>query len=91
MGKKRSSAPSSIDVGRLNGLRLPADKGGSRVFLRLIWLVRKAVPLRPDENCIAEMPRLLPVAKTLRYAVVPIGGKFTDRDTGGLKVMSYEL
>ena len=79
--ENKAQRPSDVDVVWLNGYGWPADKGGPMFYGDMVGA--KAV-LERMENLGAEDAAFSP-AETLR-ALVASRGKFTDIDTGGLKV-----
>jgi len=79
--ENKAQRPSDIDVVWLNGYGWPADKGGPMFYGDMVGA--QAV-LDVMEELGAEDPAFAP-AKLLR-ALAASGGKFTDIDTGGLKV-----
>ncbi|MGH1578894.1 3-hydroxyacyl-CoA dehydrogenase NAD-binding domain-containing protein [Planktotalea sp.] len=79
--ENKAQRPSDIDVVWLNGYGWPADKGGPMFYGDMVGA--KAVLARM-EKLGAEDSAFAP-AETLR-ALAASGGKFTDIDTGGLKV-----
>ena len=79
--ENKAQRPSDVDVVWLNGYGWPADKGGPMFYGDMVGA--KAV-LERMENLGAEDAAFSP-AETLR-ALVTSRGKFTDIDTGGLKV-----
>ncbi|MEM9966860.1 MAG: 3-hydroxyacyl-CoA dehydrogenase NAD-binding domain-containing protein [Pseudomonadota bacterium] len=79
--ENKAQRPSDIDVVWLNGYGWPADKGGPMFFGDMVGA---ATVLTRMEKLGAEDDEFAP-AKTLRE-LATAGGKFTDIDTGGLKV-----
>ncbi len=79
--ENKAQRPSDVDVVWLNGYGWPADKGGPMYFGDMVGA--EAVLARM-EKLGAEDPEFAPAA-TLR-ALASSGGKFTEVDTGGLKV-----
>ena len=79
--ENKAQRPSDVDVVWLNGYGWPADKGGPMFFGDMVGA--QAV-LDRMEKLGAEDDTFAP-AETLRKLAVE-GGKFTDIDTGGLKV-----
>ena len=79
--ENKAQRPSDIDVVWLNGYGWPADKGGPMFYGDMVGA--QAV-LDRMEILGAEDPAFAP-AETLRKLAAE-GGKFTDIDTGGLKV-----
>jgi 3-hydroxyacyl-CoA dehydrogenase len=79
--ENKAQRPSDIDVVWLNGYGWPADKGGPMFYGDMVGA--QAV-LDRMESLGAEDPAFAP-AETLRK-LASTGGKFTDIDTGGLKV-----
>lgn len=79
--ENKAQRPSDIDVVWLNGYSWPADKGGPMFYGDMVGaqavLVRME-KLGADDSAFAP-------AKTLR-TLAASGGKFTDINTGGLKV-----
>ncbi len=79
--ENKAQRPGDIDVVWLNGYGWPADKGGPMFYGDMVGA--KAV-LATMERLGAEDPEFAP-ARTLRRLAAD-GGKFTEIDTGGLKV-----
>ena len=79
--ENKAQRPSDIDVGWLNGYGWPADKGGPMFYGDMVGA--QAV-LDVMEKLGAEDPEFAP-AELLRD-LAKNGGKFTEIDTGGLKV-----
>lgn len=79
--ENKAQRPSDIDVVWLNGYGWPADKGGPMFYGDIVGA--QAV-LDRMETLGAQDPAFAP-AETLRKLAAS-GGKFTDIDTGGLKV-----
>lgn len=79
--ENKAQRPSDIDVVWLNGYGWPADKGGPMFYGDMVGA--QAV-LDRMEKLGAEDPEFAP-AETLRK-LAKEGGKFTEIDTGGLKV-----
>lgn len=79
--ENKAQRPSDIDVVWLNGYGWPADKGGPMFYGDMVGA--QAV-LERMEKLGADDPAFAP-AETLRK-LAATGGKFTDIDTGGLKV-----
>ncbi|MFT6445278.1 3-hydroxyacyl-CoA dehydrogenase [Sulfitobacter pontiacus] len=79
--ENKAQRPSDIDVVWLNGYGWPADKGGPMFYGDMVGA--QAV-LDVMENLGAEDPEFAP-AELLRD-LAKNGGKFTEIDTGGLKV-----
>jgi len=79
--ENKAQRPSDIDVVWLNGYGWPADKGGPMFYGDMVGA--QAV-LDRMEKLHAEDAAFAP-AETLR-TLAASGGKFTDIDTGGLKV-----
>ncbi|MEM7519806.1 MAG: 3-hydroxyacyl-CoA dehydrogenase NAD-binding domain-containing protein [Pseudomonadota bacterium] len=79
--ENKAQRPSDIDVVWLNGYGWPADKGGPMFYGDVVGA---AAVLRVMERLGAEDEEFVP-AETLR-ALAESGGKFTEIDTGGLKV-----
>jgi 3-hydroxyacyl-CoA dehydrogenase len=79
--ENKAQRPSDIDVVWLNGYGWPADKGGPMFYGDMVGA--QAV-LDRMEKLGADDPAFAP-AETLRKLAAS-GGKFTDIDTGGLKV-----
>jgi 3-hydroxyacyl-CoA dehydrogenase len=79
--ENKAQRPSDIDVVWLNGYGWPADKGGPMFYGDMVGA--QAV-LDRMETLGAQDPAFAP-AETLRKLAAS-GGKFTDIDTGGLKV-----
>lgn len=79
--ENKAQRPSDIDVVWLNGYGFPPDKGGPMLYGDMVGA--QAV-LDVMERLGAEDPEFAP-AQTLR-TLAANGGKFTDIDTGGLKV-----
>ena len=79
--ENKAQRPSDIDVVWLNGYGWPADKGGPMFYGDMVGA--QAV-LDRMEQLGADDPDFAP-SETLRKLAVS-GGKFTDIDTGGLKV-----
>ncbi len=79
--ENKAQRPSDIDVVWLNGYGWPADKGGPMFYGDMVGA--QAV-LDRMEKLGAEDPAFAP-AETLRK-LAATGGKFTEIDTGGLKV-----
>lgn len=79
--ENKAQRPSDIDVVWLNGYGWPADKGGPMFYGDMVGA--QAV-LDRVEKLGADDPAFAP-AETLRKLAAS-GGKFTDIDTGGLKV-----
>ncbi|MGB7318987.1 MAG: 3-hydroxyacyl-CoA dehydrogenase NAD-binding domain-containing protein [Planktotalea sp.] len=79
--ENKAQRPSDIDVVWLNGYGWPADKGGPMFFGDMVGA--ESV-LKRMEKLGADDPSFAP-AETLR-ALAASGGKFTEIDTGGLKV-----
>ena len=79
--ENKAQRPSDVDVVWLNGYGWPADKGGPMFYGDMVGA--EAV-LDTMERLGAEDPEFAP-ADTLR-TLARSGGKFTDIDTGGLKV-----
>ncbi|APE42541.1 3-hydroxyacyl-CoA dehydrogenase [Sulfitobacter alexandrii] len=79
--ENKAQRPSDIDVVWLNGYGWPADKGGPMFYGDMVGA--QAV-LNRMEQLGAEDPEFAP-ADTLRK-LAESGGKFTEIDTGGLKV-----
>ncbi|MEW9920425.1 3-hydroxyacyl-CoA dehydrogenase NAD-binding domain-containing protein [Marimonas sp. MJW-29] len=79
--ENKAQRPSDIDVVWLNGYGWPADKGGPMYYGDMVGA--QAV-LDRMEKLGAEDPEFAP-AETLRK-LAATGGKFTEIDTGGLKV-----
>ena len=79
--ENKAQRPSDIDVVWLNGYGWPADKGGPMFYGDMVGA--QAV-LDRMEKLGADDPAFAP-AQTLRDLAAS-GGKFTDIDTGGLKV-----
>jgi 3-hydroxyacyl-CoA dehydrogenase len=79
--ENKAQRPSDIDVVWLNGYGWPADKGGPMFYGDMVGA--QAV-LERMEKLGAEDPAFEP-ADTLRK-LAATGGKFTEIDTGGLKV-----
>ncbi len=79
--ENKAQRPSDIDVVWLNGYGWPADKGGPMFYGDMVGA--QAV-LDRMEKLGAQDPAFAP-AETLRKLAAE-GGKFTDIDTGGLKV-----
>jgi len=79
--ENKAQRPSDIDVVWLNGYGWPADKGGPMFYGDMVGA---QTVLDRMELLGAEDPRFAP-ADTLR-TLAASGGKFTQIDTGGLKV-----
>ena len=79
--ENKAQRPSDVDVVWLNGYGWPADKGGPMFYGDMVGA--QAV-LDRMETLGAEDPEFAP-ADTLRKLAAS-GGKFTEIDTGGLKV-----
>ncbi|KEJ88169.1 3-hydroxyacyl-CoA dehydrogenase [Sulfitobacter donghicola] len=79
--ENKAQRPSDIDVVWLNGYGWPADKGGPMYYADMVGA--KAILARMEKLGAAD-PAFAP-AQTLRDLAAS-GGKFTDIDTGGLKV-----
>jgi 3-hydroxyacyl-CoA dehydrogenase len=79
--ENKAQRPSDIDVVWLNGYGWPADKGGPMFYGDMVG---PAAVLDRMEKLGAEDAEFLP-AETLRK-LAKTGGKFTEIDTGGLKV-----
>ncbi|MEP5731200.1 MAG: 3-hydroxyacyl-CoA dehydrogenase NAD-binding domain-containing protein [Sulfitobacter sp.] len=79
--ENKAQRPSDVDVVWLNGYGWPADKGGPMFFGDMVGA--KAV-LDVMQKLGAEDPEFAP-AETLQ-TLASTGGKFTEIDTGGLKV-----
>ena len=79
--ENKAQRPSDVDVVWLNGYGWPADKGGPMFYGDMVGA--QAV-LDRMEKLGAEDPEFAP-ADTLRKLAAS-GGKFTEIDTGGLKV-----
>ncbi|MEP1765148.1 MAG: 3-hydroxyacyl-CoA dehydrogenase NAD-binding domain-containing protein [Sulfitobacter sp.] len=79
--ENKAQRPSDIDVVWLNGYGWPADKGGPMFYGDMVGA--QAV-LDVMEKLGAEDPAFAPAA--LLRSLAAKGGKFTEIDTGGLKV-----
>ncbi|MEQ6204985.1 3-hydroxyacyl-CoA dehydrogenase NAD-binding domain-containing protein [Sulfitobacter sp. HNIBRBA2951] len=79
--ENKAQRPSDIDVVWLNGYGWPADKGGPMFYGDMVGA--QAV-LDVMERLGADDPAFAPA--TLLRDLAASGGKFTDIDTGGLKV-----
>ncbi len=79
--ENKAQRPSDVDVVWLNGYGWPPDKGGPMFYGDMVGA--QAVLARMEQLG-AEDPAFAP-AKTLRE-LAATGGKFTEIDTGGLKV-----
>jgi 3-hydroxyacyl-CoA dehydrogenase len=79
--ENKAQRPSDIDVVWLNGYGWPADKGGPMFYGDMVGA---AAVLERMEKLGAEDAEFAP-AETLRKLAAE-GGKFTEIDTGGLKV-----
>ncbi|KIN75413.1 3-hydroxyacyl-CoA dehydrogenase [Sulfitobacter guttiformis] len=79
--ENKAQRPSDIDVVWLNGYGWPADKGGPMFYADMVGA--QAILDRMEELG-ADDPAFSP-AETLRK-LAATGGKFTEIDTGGLKV-----
>ena len=79
--ENKAQRPSDVDVVWLNGYGFPPDKGGPMLYGDMVGA--QAV-LDVMERLGADDADFMP-ADTLRK-LAATGGKFTDIDTGGLKV-----
>jgi 3-hydroxyacyl-CoA dehydrogenase len=79
--ENKAQRPSDVDVVWLNGYGWPADKGGPMFFGDMVGA--KAVLARMEK--LGAKDAAFAPAETLRKLAAD-GGKFTEIDTGGLKV-----